>query len=164
MKRVLAIALLLVLATPATAADDLQAHPKLSALVAWALEHGLGRLREAGRLQPTLVVESAGKRGVQRFRNRDQARALGEAQTAAAALEPSVERYALLYDALIPVDGRRVDAVVVDAAERDGGEAWRIVQRYRPRQGSDPLATIGKPLLVGREKNLLAPGGGGPAR
>lgn len=102
----------------------------LSALAIFALDHGVASIERGGPLIPMLIAETGGTRTLDRFvaERLDEALALARD----AARSTSADRFVVVYDGYLTVDGRRSDAVYAEVAERDEPVTHLFVHRYAP--------------------------------
>jgi len=71
------------------------------------------------------------------------------------ALPAQTDLYAIAYDGFVTIDGKRYDAVIVEATERNLGKAYVMAQRYKPSAKNQPLQTIGNPAFLNRAESLF---------
>jgi len=134
----------------------------LLALVSDALGHGVDTVsaRPADRaedaMHPFVMLHEGEHRRMERFVG---ATAEGDIAAARAMLAASTaERAALVYDGYAPDEkGRRTDAILVEACERDAGHGLAFAQRYAPATRRKPFRTVGAASYLGRVAPLLPP-------
>ena len=130
---------------------------ELADLLFFALDHGVNSIREGGVLVPFVVSDTGGKRKLDRFVSDPYEHALSDAKTAVSKLPSVVSRYALAYDGFITVEGKKYDAIIINGAEREKGNATLLAQRYLPAvEGGKRLELVGNPAFIGRESTLFA--------
>ena len=117
-------------------------------LIFLALEHGLSSVDGgAGPLTPLLIAERAGKRELQRFVDEQLTDAVAHARRAGHKQATKGDLVAVAYDGFITVDGRKTDAVFVQAAESAAGPTHIFCQRYALGKGGK-LKVIEEPIYA----------------
>ena len=121
-----------------TAADILDPDAALSALAGFALRHGIASAGAGEPLIPFVVSEDgAGQRSLTRYvTDAVGARAAGEA----ALRDSAATMYAFALDGYVTLDGKKTDAVIVEAGRRGRDRALVFVQPYAVR-GDTAVAT-----------------------
>ena len=145
----------LVMPSSSTAQSRLDASERLSDLAFLALDHGISSIEKSGPLVPFVVTEGSGERQIHRFVAEPYEESVAKARAYCATLAPSIAAYALAYDGYITLGGVKYDAIIVHAAERGGGDAYLVAQRYKPTTAGNPLAPIGNAAYLGREATLF---------
>lgn len=73
-----------------------------------------------------------------------------------AVLGPSATAYAIAHDGYLTVEGRKWDAILVEAAERGADSAFLFAQCYRPKKGMfGKFGVEGNAALAGTTDKLL---------
>ena len=124
-------------------------------VVFFALDHGIDSVREGGALIPFLITDVAGERKLERFVANRLEESLSRAQEAAQALPRSASAYALAHDGFVTIEGERMDAILVEAAERSSAQALVFAQRYRSKKFFRKFASIGNAVMIGDGPNRL---------
>ncbi len=132
----------------------------LLALVSDALSHGVDTVsarpvdRAEDAMHPFVMLHDGEHRRMERFVG---ATAEGDLAAARAMLAASTaERAALVYDGYAPDErGRKTDAILVEASERDAGHGLAFAQRYAPATRRKPFRTVGAASYLGRVAPLL---------
>ena len=127
----------------------------MSDLAEEALDVALGRLEGEGPMLPFALVKGEGTSACTTIvtDRSDRAAYLGRriVRESAAALDA----YAIATDAFIFRDGRRLDAIIVEAGTRGARDAALFAQPY-DRTGSGPARRVGEPALLGHRPCELA--------
>jgi hypothetical protein len=132
----------------AAAAEPTEA---LKELAQMALAHAVASVvPEGGPLIPFALVETAEGRSIARFMA-ELTEAQQEARTHVRAA-PGALRAAVAWDGYLTYDGRRQDAVFVEASDRDRAS---IVVAHPYHDAPGTAAALGNPILVGRGEPLL---------
>lgn len=120
-----------------------------------AVEEGLLPLKAGRPLTPFILAIT--KEGVimRRFTDEKMSDALDRAYQELAELNEDTLAYALVFDAVVTVDEKDSDAVMVEVGERNVPQGYRFVQRYQPKQGTNPMYTIGQVAYMGEAELLL---------
>jgi hypothetical protein len=135
---------------------DIQMSQQLADLVFLALDHSVDSVRASGGpLTPFIAYEHDGKRELHRFAAERLEDGQQRAREAIAALPPSVTAYALAYDGFITVQGKKFDAILVEASERGRAAGVRMAQRYIPKKFLRIFQTVGNPALLGECETLI---------
>ncbi len=128
---------------------------KLNSLMFLALDHGVDSVRAGGHLIPFVMTESKGKRSLNRFASERLEVGQEEARKFVSKSGDKTEMYALAYDGFVTIEGKKYDAIIVEAGQRGNKEATLIAQRYKPKKLLQKFEVIGNPALIGSNKNLL---------
>ncbi len=137
-------------------ANDIQMSEEFADLMFLALDHGVESVKASGGpLIPFIVVEQDGKRELHRFATELLEEGQQQARAAISALPASATAYALAYDGYITVDGKKFDAILVEASERGREAGVQMAQRYTPKKVLRSFQTVGNPALLGECETLL---------
>jgi hypothetical protein len=126
---------------------------QLTEIAFLALDHGIGIVADDCQLTPFALVEDT---------ERTLVRAQGETLDDALAWlrdhvrnRPGLQRAAVTFDGFLTVEGRRTEAVLVEAYER-GAEGLVLAQRYEwhGRGAGRRFESIGNPAVVGTTQPL----------
>ena len=140
--------------------EEFNPSPEFADLFFLAVDHGFNSIQEGGGpLTPfTMVVRKSGERLLVRF----AADSLEEGvEQAKASIRPSEEiaMYAIALDGFITLEGRKWDAILVEAGESNSKSGVMFCQRYLPaKKGlfrNAPCERVGNPALVGRPQSRL---------
>jgi hypothetical protein len=104
-------------------------------LVLFTLDHGVDSVSEGGPLIPFMVVERPGGRELLRFMSETLEGGQAAMREAVAELDDDVTAYAMAYDGYFTHEGKKWDAILVEAAERGAPSGVVFVQRYQPKKG-----------------------------
>jgi hypothetical protein len=119
-----------------------------------ALDHGVSIVADGIQLTPFAMVEEAGQRAL--VRAQDDRLDGGLAWLRQHIRDrPGLERAAVAFDGFLTVDGRRAEAVLVEAYER-GADGLVLAQRYewQGRGRRRRFESIGNPAAVGTTQPL----------
>ncbi|MBM4780144.1 MAG: hypothetical protein GQE15_20765 [Archangiaceae bacterium] len=136
--------------------------PQLEALCQLALEHGFDSISDnEGPLVPFTLIEGPEGRELHRHVVGDFELELSvEAAQQSISGRADIATYAIAWDGYVTEPGRKTDAVLVEAGDRDC--AVLLAQCYGPlerdAQGTLTRARIGEPLMLGWVESRL--GGG----
>lgn len=125
-----------------------------------AIDHGFGSVEDSGGpLVPfTMVVESTGNKRLSRFALERLEDGLEEARSSITT-SSSLVRYAIAWDGFITWEGRKWDAILVEAGEQSQEHGVLFAQRYTQgkkgffRKGR--CERVGNPALVDRPQSRL---------
>jgi hypothetical protein len=136
--------------------SDIQMSEQFADLVFLALDHGVDSVRaDGGPLIPFVVYEEAGELKIQRFATKRLEEGPVRAREAITLSPASVTAYALAYDGFITVEGKKFDAILVEASERGRPAGIRMAQRYSINKSLESFQTVGNPALLGECETLL---------
>lgn len=139
-----------------TEPTSFQPSPELLELVFFALDHGIESVRGGGSLVPFLLTTGSGRPTLARFVADSLERSREMVAEAASKLPPDVNLYAFAIDGYLRGESSdQLDAVVVEAGQRDGPVAFLFVQAYRPQDTTHDFQVLGKPTLIGEAANRL---------
>ena len=111
-----------------------------------ALAQGLASLNAGGPFTPFLLSQGPQGHGLERFCSSSLREARQAAHERARASSEPVSAYAFVYDGLLPQDGRWMEALFVEVAERGAGEGRRLAQ---PIRLTPQAASLGPAMCVG---------------
>lgn len=125
-----------------------------------ALDHGFGSIENGGGpLIPfTMTVNVDGARKLTRYASEQLEKGVALAQES---IRPdiSLRMYAIAWDGFVTMDGKRTDAIIVEAGEKGARLAAVFCQRYliHPRKlfRSAKCERIGRPALIGQPTSRL---------
>lgn len=121
-----------------------------------AVEEGIEALKAGQGLIPFALLLTKAGVVLQRFSDKDVSIAIERAQEAVADTDENTLAYAIVYDGQFEIEGKDIDALMVEAGERDQENGWRFVQRYQAKIDDTPLYTIGNLAYLGTGDNHLA--------
>jgi hypothetical protein len=119
-----------------------------------ALDHGVAIVADGAQLSPFAVIEEGRERTLVRAHDDTLDGALAWLRQHIRD-RSELERAAVAFDGFLTVDGRRTEAVLVEAYER-GAEGLVLAQRYewRGRGRRRRFEAIGNPAVVGATQPL----------
>ena len=123
-----------------------------------ALDHGMKSITDgAGPLIPFAITESnAGERTLNRFVSERIEEGVETAKIHVDKLRGGIVRYAIAWDGYATVQGKKWDAVLVEAGDCDSDAAYLMIQRYEKkgwiRKKNVPY---GNPALIDRPPSRL---------
>ena len=133
-----------------------QADKKLSDLMFFGLDHGIESIKASvkGPLVPFTVTETNGERKLNRIITEKLEDGLREGMKS---LETDdVSSYVIIvYDAYLTIAGQRFDAVIVRGFDRNDSVGYSIGQRYQLKRFMTPFKSIGNPVFIGNEEQIL---------
>jgi hypothetical protein len=125
-------------------------------VIFFALDHGIDSIRSSGGpLTPFVVFDQGGQRALKRFVAETLELSQAEAREAIKTCPSDVASCAVAYDGYITVDGKKWDAVLVEAFERGRASGVRMAQRYVPKKFLRKFHTEGNAALLGACEMLL---------
>jgi len=136
-------------------------------LALFGLEFGFDRLRESRTLEPYVITESAGERSFLALDGvgDDRVEAVARARRTFGCTPERVDASVIVFDGLLRVDKRRVDAVFVEAYEKHRELGIVLAQRYRGRKLLTPARRRGSVAYCGRAMSTpVSRRGGEPSR
>jgi len=128
-----------------------QPSPQAQALASSALAHAVDSIvPDGGPLIPFTLLETAGGRSLNRFMTEELSEGIARAR--AAIRESGALRAAVAWDGYLTSEGRREDALFVEASDA-GQPSVVLAHRYLPtQQGAE---AVGEPFVVGHGAPLL---------
>jgi hypothetical protein len=126
-------------------------------LVFFTLDHGVDSVSDGGPLIPFMVVQRPGGRELRRFVSETLEGGQAAMREAVAELDDDATAYAMAYDGYFTHEGKKWDAVLVEAAERGASSGVVYIQRYEPKKGLfGKFKTVGNAaFLQGQEGQAL---------
>lgn len=132
--------------------DINNADPQLMELVFTALDHGVDSIRSSGGpLVPFLMMETEGARNMYRFVTERLEDGPVEARNALWSAEERPQFAVVCYDGYITTEGKRYDAVMVEAYDRKDPFCYVLAQRYKPKALLSRFTTIGNAAFIGTQ-------------
>ena len=125
-----------------------------------ALDHAFGSIEDGGGpLVPfTMSIGSDGKKGLTRFVAERLEEGLEQAKASVTATA-ALAMYAIAWDGYVTLDGRKWDAVFVEAGEASQEFGLMLCQRYViPKKGlfrKSRNESVGNPTLVGKPPSRI---------
>lgn len=129
--------------------SEMDVSEALADLAFFALDHAVDSVSGGGPLVPFALIEDGEGRNLKRF----AAETLEEGQANARAYvrdAANAVRVAIAFDGYLTVDGKRSDAVFVEAQDSGVASGVILAQRYRPGGRFKKFAPIGNPAHVGQ--------------
>jgi hypothetical protein len=123
-----------------------------------ALDHGMNSIEGgAGPLIPFAVTESAsGEKSIHRFATDQLEDGLEAAKKHVDGSRGSIVRYAIAWDGFVTINGKKWDAVLVEAGDCQSDTGYLMIQRYEKkgliRKKNVPHGNAG---LAGRPQSRL---------
>ncbi len=121
-----------------------------------AVEEGIEALKAGQGLVPFALLLTKGGIVLRRFSDEDVSVAIERAQKAVSEMDENTLGYTIIYDGQLEIEGKDIDALMVEAGERDKENGWQFVQRYQAKTDNTPLYTIGNLAYLGTGENLLS--------
>lgn len=109
---------------------QLPVNQALMALIFDAAEEALEALRYPMDFTPFVLFHTPEGRILKRFSADSNAEAIEKAHLAIQREPVETRGYALVYDATMTANGKTVDALIIEAGERQGTQGVRFAQRY----------------------------------
>jgi hypothetical protein len=137
-------------------ADINQADPKFMDFMFTGLDHGINSIKDgSGPLIPFVMTSLNGEKKLSRFVADSYEDSMMNASEHIMHLNP-VPDYALLaYDGFITMEGKKYDAIIVQAYDKTLDEGFVFAQRYIPKNDDQEFESIGNAAFIGKEQNLL---------
>ena len=136
--------------------SDIQVSERLMDLIFAAVDEALIALRGGQGLNPFLLLLTKGGYVLQRFKGDTVSAQLDKAHNTLKKQDADTHAYALVYDAVVTLDERDTDAIMVEAGERDHASGVRFVQRYQPKSDAAPMYPIGSIAFLGKAEQYLS--------
>lgn len=125
--------------------------PQVQALASFALAHAVDSIvPDGGPLIPFTLIETAGGRSLNRFMTEELSE--GVARARAAIRGSGALRAAVAWDGYLTAEGRREDALFVEASDA-GQPSVVLAHRYQPTEHG--ATAVGGPFVVGHGTSLL---------
>lgn len=100
-------------------------------LIFMALDHGIDSIDDgAGPLVPFMLTDRDGERDIRRFVAEQLEDGVRQARLAARKETKTGKLAAIAYDGFLTTDGKRMDAIFVQAADSPDGPTFYFAQRY----------------------------------
>jgi hypothetical protein len=122
----------------------------LLALVVMAADHGIRSTTGHEPMHPFVMIKDGEDIQMLRIID-DPATAIPQARQHVASVHPS--QWAIAFDGYVTMEGRRTDAIVVEAGEAASEYVVRFAQRYSPATGSALVEERGNLAFLGRFDN-----------
>lgn len=123
-----------------------------SDLVFLALNHGVDSVEGGGPLIPFVMVESKGQRELRRFVLERIEESVEAAFAFASNAQNEADRVAVAFDGYLTWQGKRTDAIYVEASDGPTAAHVLVAQRYRPKRPLSKLKRVGDPLFLDAEE------------
>lgn len=121
-----------------------------------ALDHGIASIDDgAGPLIPFLLSQKGDKGDIHRFVADRLEVGVEQARKAAAKACKAGASVAVAYDGFLTSDGKRMDAIFVQAADSPSGPTFYFAQRYRLLQGGKKVEPVGNAAYAHYEEKLF---------
>ena len=124
---------------------------KLNDVMFAVLDHAVGSVVDSGGpLIPFSMVEDEhGKRSLSRFLADRLEEGQAQAQKSIEDLKDRIVRYAFAWDGFVTIDGRRWDAILVEAGDKSGEPGVLLCQRYE-KKGlfRKRVSAVGNPAMI----------------
>lgn len=127
---------------------------RLWELIDSAVHEGMMMLQQDALTPFALLMRGEGV-SLQRFTAPSTSEALAKAENSLKASDDEVLAYVLVYDAFIEIDGKDVDALLLETAERSNPSAYRFAQRYQAGTAKIPPYAIGQLAYLGEGESFL---------
>ncbi|MCA9107305.1 MAG: hypothetical protein KDA83_17955 [Planctomycetales bacterium] len=130
-----------------------------------AIDHGFESIEDgAGPLIPFVLTQSfAGERDLHRFVTEELSDGVMRAQAYVEENRTSIRMYAIASDAYITIDGKKWDAILVEAGDSSSPVGAVFAQRYQAgKKGFFRKAKnerVGNPALISHPVSRLSPSG-----
>ena len=128
---------------------------RLWELIDNAVNEGMMMLQQDALIPFALVMRAEGV-SLQRFTGSDTGEALEKAEKSLKTSDEDVLGYVLVYDALLEIEGKDSDVLLLEAAERSSEKAYRFAQRYQAAKAKMPPYAVGQLIYLGEAENYLA--------
>ena len=125
--------------------NDIGLSAELQRFIILAIGMGLDSLRELGSLTPMVLSSRDGEITLGALAV-DGDELMKVAAEVVSELPSDTDFYALLFDGKMNVDGALLEAVIVQAGERGGGQGHMVYQQYEP----ETYESVGAPEYAGR--------------
>jgi hypothetical protein len=131
---------------------------RLNDIAFLALDHGMGSIAEGcGSLIPFAVTENAaGERTLDRFVTERIEQGVDRAKQFVDESKDKIERYAFAWDGFVTIEGRKWDAILVEAGDRHQETGYLMCQRYE-KKGllRKKYVPVGNPAMIGKPPSRI---------
>jgi hypothetical protein len=132
--------------------------PGFSEFVSLLLNHGVASVEKGSPLIPFVVIESMGQREIKRFILDQLEEAVDAAFASASHAQTEANRVAVAFSGYVTWEGKRRDAIYVEASDRTTSAHVLVAQRYAPKRRFSKLKKLGEPLYLDASDGRLPPG------
>ena len=143
---------------------NLEIPKELLDLAFLALDHGFGSVRDgkSGILIPFVIFEHAKGRSLNRYVADTAQESVEHAFAAVPDLPPDTSRYAVVFEGYITLEGKRWDAIIVEAGQTGFPQGETFCQRYQKKKGlfARGYESVGNALHLGSAEQRLPHGAG----
>jgi hypothetical protein len=132
---------------------EYQIPEKLLDLAFLALDHGFNSIKDgkSGILIPFVMFEHGDERSLNRYVADTAQESVERAFAAIPSLPLDTTRYAVAFEGYITLEGRRWDAVIVEAGETGFSQGETFALRYQKKKGlfARGYESVGNPIHLG---------------
>lgn len=120
---------------------------KLEELLFTVIDHAVDSIKSSGGpLIPFSITEDhAGERTLARYAAERLEEGVVLGQNSIKESKDRISRYAMAWDGRVTFEGRKWDAVIVEAGDKIGPSGLLVWQRYRPRRILKGIKPVGNP-------------------
>jgi hypothetical protein len=122
---------------------------KLNELMFQVLDHAVASIKDAGGLLiPFSITEDAGgEKKLTRYAAERLEECEAQAKKSVEEMKASIVRYALAWDGFVTIDGKKWDALLIEAGDKVGASGILLCQRYQKKvffwKGVEPVGNPG---------------------
>ena len=124
-----------------------------------ALDHGFGSIKDgkSGILIPFVMFEHAKGRSLNRYVADTAQESVEHALAAVPGLPPGTSRYAVAFEGYITLEGKRWDAIIVEAGQTGFPQGETFCLRYQKKKGlfARGYETVGNAIHLGSGEQRL---------
>lgn len=117
--------------------ETLEMDEVLEKVINYCAEEAKEMLAQAGRFDPFTVVVEGENMHIENHQGDTPDEIRESAKTAVATASSFATHYCFCFDGYIDTDQGKLDAIIIEAAERDQEEAFVVVSLYRESDGGD---------------------------
>ncbi len=134
-----------------------QMSQRLADIAVFALDHGIESIKDgADPLIPFVIsAKTDGKRKLDRYMADTLEESVAQARLAVSRLPSEITAYAIAHDGYITIEGKKYDAILVEASERGRTGAVIMAQRFIPKTAQQSFQRVGNPALLREEESRL---------
>lgn len=137
-------------------ADINQTDPKFMDFMFTGLDHGINSIKDGSDLLIPFVMTSLnGEKKLSRFVAETYEDSMRIASEHIMHLDPIPDYALLAYDGFVTMEGRKFEAIMVQAHDKTLDESFIFAQRYVLKDDNQEFQSIGNAALIGKETSYL---------
>jgi hypothetical protein len=124
-------------------------------MISVAVETSVQSIQKQGKLLPFTLMRENEKWDMAMYMGEQAPKLVQKAQAAIRAKIGKIDMYVLAFDGYVTIDGKKGDAVVIEAGEEGKPYAYMFAQRYRPPDAGKALEKQGNLAYLGYTQHYL---------